>query len=410
MERTASVRTLAARAPVAGNAAVAGADQPAGAAGRTAGAASPQRAPGMARPVPPFTPCSAEVSDAGTRSTNGAGDRPSATMTIAESPSTPLAVEERPSHTVTVVEPPSQARTAPEPPPPLSTAQQRSARDAAPPSLLAAIPAPATSARRTVWRGDTATGGDRSVATETAIALTYGRTTHAVMMATPADLEDFAVGFSLSEGIIAAPEEIVALEIVAVPDGIECRMDLRTHRQDALARRQRRLAGPSGCGLCGLDSLAAAIRPVPDVPAGRRFSPDMLRAAMQAMHAAQALNAATRATHAAGFWTPEQGLVAVREDVGRHNALDKLAGALARGTIAAAGGMVLLSSRVSVEMVQKAAIAGAPVLIAISAPTSLAIRIAQDAGITLVGIARPDGCEVFTHPHRITPQAHCHAG
>ncbi|HVZ07646.1 formate dehydrogenase accessory sulfurtransferase FdhD [Rhodopila sp.] len=251
------------------------------------------------------------------------------------------------------------------------------------------------------WRGDHPSAGERLVAAETPIALTYGRATHAVMLATPADLEDFAVGFSLAEGIIARPHDIATLDIVALPDGIECRMDLGAARLDALTRRHRHMAGPSGCGLCGLDSLVAAMRPPPPVPMGRRFTPAMIRDAMQAMQRAQGLNDATRAVHAAAFWTPESGLVAVREDVGRHNALDKLCGALARAAIDGAAGMVLLSSRVSVEMVQKTAIAGVPVLAAISAPTSLAIRTADAAGITLAGIARSDGCEVFSHPDRI---------
>jgi FdhD protein len=264
------------------------------------------------------------------------------------------------------------------------------------------MPDPVVPARRIAWRGDTAADGVRQVPRETPVALTYNRTTHAVMLASPADLEDFAIGFSLSEGIIANAADILALDIVEVADGIECRMDLADDRLDALTRRQRRLAGPSGCGLCGLDSLAAAIRPAPTVPAGRAFTPAMIQDAMRSMPAAQVQNAATHAVHAAAFWTQEHGLIALREDVGRHNALDKLSGALVRTVVSAADGLVLLSSRVSVEMVQKAATLGAPVIVAISAPTSLAIEVAIAAGITLIGVARADGFEVFTHLDRIT--------
>lgn len=254
---------------------------------------------------------------------------------------------------------------------------------------------------RLIWRGASASAGERVVPQETPVALTYNRATHAVMLATPADLEDFAIGFSLAEGIVADAREIAALEVVTVADGIELRMDLEADRLVALTRRQRRLAGPSGCGLCGLDSLAAAIRPVPPVPDGPALTPAMVEAAISALPAAQALNTLTRAVHAAGFWTPEHGLVALREDVGRHNALDKLSGALARAGIDAAQGIVLLSSRISVEMIQKTAALGAAVVVAVSAPTALAIRTAEAAGITLIGIARPDGFEVFSHPQRI---------
>jgi FdhD protein len=270
------------------------------------------------------------------------------------------------------------------------------------------MPDPVVNAPRVAWRGDTAQDGVRPVPRETPVALTYNRSTHAVMLASPADLEDFAIGFSLSEGIISKAADILALEIVEVPDGIESRMDLAGDRLDALTRRQRRLAGPSGCGLCGLDSLASAIRPAPAVPAGRTFTPAMIQDAMRSMQPAQVLNAATRAVHAAAFWTPERELVALREDVGRHNALDKLSGALARTGVPAADGLLLLSSRVSVEMVQKAATLGAPVIVAISAPTSLAIDVANSAGITLIGVARADGFEVFTNLHRITTRSARH--
>jgi FdhD protein len=270
------------------------------------------------------------------------------------------------------------------------------------------MPDPTVPAARIAWRGDAAQDGIRIVPRETPVALTYNRSTHAVMLASPADLEDFALGFSLSEGIIDSAADILALEIVEVPDGIECRMDLAPERLEALTKRQRRLAGPSGCGLCGLDSLAAAIRPAPRVPAGRTFSPAMVQDAMRSMPAAQTLNATTRAVHAAAFWTPERGLVALREDVGRHNALDKLSGALLRSGVLASDGLLLLSSRISIEMVQKTATLGAPVIVAISAPTSLAIEVAERAGITLIGIARSDGFEVFTHLDRINPRMTCH--
>ena len=169
------------------------------------------------------------------------------------------------------------------------------------------MPDPSLSVPRIVYRGDEASESARTIPRETPVALTYNRATHAVMLATPDDLEDFAVGFSLSEGIIRDAADILALDIISVPDGIECRMDLPPERLDALTRRQRRLTGPSGCGLCGMDSLAAAIRPAPTVPAGGIFTPDMVQAAMQSMPAAQTLNIATRAVHAAAFWTPAQG-------------------------------------------------------------------------------------------------------
>lgn len=255
------------------------------------------------------------------------------------------------------------------------------------------------------WRDGAPVSGERAVPEETAIALVYDGTTLAVMMATPADLEDFAIGFSLSEGVVNSRDEIDDLEIVAQDIGIEIRMRLAEGKALALADRRRISAGPVGCGLCGIESLAEAMRPVPPVVGGAAFSPAAILSALGALEGGQRLNAETRAVHAAALWTLDSGLVAVREDIGRHNALDKLAGALARERADARGGIVLLTSRLSVELVQKASMMGVPVLVAVSAPTALAIRAAEAAGMTLVGIAREDGFEVFTHPERIAEVA-----
>ena len=221
------------------------------------------------------------------------------------------------------------------------------------------------------------------------------------MMATPQDLEDFAVGFSLTEGIITKPADIESLEAVAQDDGVELRTWLRQPEAERLADRRRHIAGPTGCGLCGIDSIAEAMRPAAIVAPGGSFTAGQIMAAMASLAPLQALNDATRAVHAAAFWTPTHGIVALREDVGRHNALDKLAGALARSDIDAATGMVLLTSRVSVEMVQKTAVIGAPLIASVSAPTALAVRMATAAGITLVAIARQDGFEIFSNNHRL---------
>jgi FdhD protein len=189
---------------------------------------------------------------------------------------------------------------------------------------------------------------------------------------------------------------------VHLDDGIELRMWLAPSRADRLSERRRHIAGPTGCGICGIDSIAEAVRPAAIVAKGRSFSPREIMAAMRSISSLQQINIETRAVHAAAFWTPSRGIVSLREDVGRHNALDKLAGALAQDRISASEGMVLLTSRVSVEMVQKTAAMGAPVMVAVSAPTALAVRMADASGITLVAIARADGFEVFTHPGRLT--------
>jgi FdhD protein len=252
------------------------------------------------------------------------------------------------------------------------------------------------------WRRGRATQASRLVAEETAVALSYNGSTHAVMMATPADLEDFGTGFTLTEGIVERASEIRSIELIPSELGIEVRMWLDGDRATALAARRRAISGPVGCGLCGIESLEQARRTPPRVASGSStFHARDLLAAIQALAPLQMLNQQTRSVHAAAFWHPSSGIGPVREDVGRHNALDKLAGALLGEGLPVSGGVVLLTNRLSVEMLQKAAMIGAPVVIAVSAPTTLAIQTAEVAGITLLAIARDDGYGVFTHPHRI---------
>jgi len=253
-------------------------------------------------------------------------------------------------------------------------------------------------APRLVVGRDAIANGARVVPEETAIAFTYGRQTYAVMMATPRDLEDFAYGFSLTEGI-ARPDEISELEIVEHPKGIELRMTLCDGRDVALEGRRRKLAGPVGCGLCGVESLEAAIAPVRHVTSDIRVDRETIFTALSCLSAHQTLNAETRAVHGAGFWPlGANDYKCVREDVGRHNALDKLCGALAGD---ASGGLIVLTSRVSIEMVQKSAAMNGAVVVAMSAPTALALQTANAAGITLIAVARDDSFEVFTGTERV---------
>jgi FdhD protein len=269
-------------------------------------------------------------------------------------------------------------------------------------------PPPSLSVPSLAWRSGEMSASARAVPEETAVAFTFNGTTHAVMMATPGDLEDFALGFALTEGLIEAPSEIASLEIVRTSAGIELRSWLPEDRAKAYAARRRSMAGPTGCGLCGIESIEEATRPAPFVSNASRFDSGAIIKAMASLPSQQKLNRQTSAVHAAGFWTPARGLVAVREDVGRHNALDKLIGALVRGGDVAAHGIVLLTSRVSIELIQKAARFGAPVVAAVSAPTAAGVRLAGACGITLVAIARGQDFEVFTHPERIIDRAQHH--
>lgn len=254
------------------------------------------------------------------------------------------------------------------------------------------------------WDGDGWSGIAPALPEETAVALSYNGTTHAVMMATPSDLEDFGLGFSLAEGVVRIVEEVTSIAVVAVPGGVDVQMTLDDSAAARLGARRRHMAGPVGCGLCGIDSIAEALTPVRPVRAPCRLTPPDVSRAMALLPRAQVLHDTTHAAHAAAFFTPTGGLVAVREDVGRHNALDKLAGALLRGRQDAGTGAVLLTCRVSVDMVQKAAALGTAVVIATSAPTAHAVRLAQEAGLTLIGQARAGRFTVFARPERIDCQ------
>lgn len=245
--------------------------------------------------------------------------------------------------------------------------------------------------------------GSRPLPEEVAVALSFNGSTQAVMMATPADLTDFAYGFALTEGI-ATPAQIDSVEIVPAGDGIDVQVWLRNDAEQRLAARRRTMAGPVGCGLCGIDSIEQAMRPVAQIaPSPFRMTPAQVMRAVASLTDRQPLHDVTRAAHCAAFWTPD-GILAAREDVGRHNALDKLAGHVIRA--GHAQGAVILTSRVSIDMVQKVCALGAPILIAVSAPTAHAVDLAEEAGLTLIALARSDRFEVFTHSDRLTETAH----
>ena len=272
-----------------------------------------------------------------------------------------------------------------------------------PPVSFGIVPAPAPTARvRAVAPGGLDTA--RTLPEETPVALVYNGGTQAVMMATPADIEDFAWGFTLSEGILprhALPEvEVVAHDTPSGP-AIEARMWVDGRTEAMLASRRRANLGPVGCGLCGIDSLSEALRPLPELPEAHiGLTVADVKFALGELRDWQPLHDETRAVHAAGFWQPGNGILMAREDVGRHNALDKLIGALAREGIDPAMGAVALTSRLSVEMIQKTVMAGCPILLAVSAPTARAVRIAEQTNLTLASTSRGE-VHVFTHPRRI---------
>jgi FdhD protein len=239
------------------------------------------------------------------------------------------------------------------------------------------------------------------LAVEVPVALVYNGRPHAVMMCTPADLEDFAVGFTVSE-MIAPAGQISRVDAVKYARGIELQMEIPAAAADALAERARAIVGRTGCGLCGVEVIDDALREPRLVQSGLRLTRDALWRASESLGGQQPLNRDTNAIHAAAWASADGALQIVREDVGRHNALDKVIGALFRSQRAASDGFAVVTSRASYELVQKAAVANIPVLAAVSRPTALAVDLAEQAGITLIGLLRGRTANVYTHAARLS--------
>lgn len=251
------------------------------------------------------------------------------------------------------------------------------------------------------WKNGQLTRTTDFVTEEVPVALVYHGVPHVVMLASPADLEDYAVGFTVSEGLVGSPSEIQSVEVERAAESIEVRIGIAGERFSELLRRRRNLTGRSGCGLCGAETVEEAIRPPVQVAKGPTVTSADLHAALIQLDSMQPVNARTGSIHAAAWVVPGKGIQFVREDVGRHNALDKVIGALVRSGTDVAAGYAVITSRASFEMVQKAAAAGITFLVAVSAPTALAIRMAEQTGLTLVGFARRDQHVVYAHPHRL---------
>jgi FdhD protein len=271
------------------------------------------------------------------------------------------------------------------------------------PALAPPAPARAPAHARHVlrMRREVLASVEDMVVDEVPVALVYNGISHAVMMATPADLEEFALGFSLSEGIVARPGECYGIEVEPGPDGIAVHLEIASQAFTALKARRRTLAGRTGCGLCGVDSLQQVSRALPQLTPARGFHAAAVRRALDAVGAEQALTRSTGAAHAAAWCGMDGGLRIVREDVGRHNALDKVIGAMARARAQPADGFLLITSRVSFEMAQKAIMAGVPALVGMSAPTLAAVELAEQAGMTLLAFARGRDFVCYTHPQQL---------
>lgn len=239
------------------------------------------------------------------------------------------------------------------------------------------------------------------MAEEVPVVLVYNTQPHVVMLTTPLNLEDFALGFSLTEEIIHHPSELQSVRVFQRSKGVEVRMTIPETRFEQLHGKGKNMTGRTGCGLCGASTLEQAVRRPRPVSKGLPLDASLLSGAMADMHEKQTLNQLTGAVHAAAWLEPERGIVAVREDVGRHNALDKLIGSLAKAQCNFEGGWLLVTSRASYEMVQKASSVGITLLAAISAPTGLAIQLAEECGLTLIGFTRNDNHTIYTHPQRL---------
>jgi len=251
------------------------------------------------------------------------------------------------------------------------------------------------------WKHGTLTPTTDIVAEEMPVALVYHDVPHVVMLATPADLEDYGVGFTLSEGLVARADEIRGVEVVQGEASADVKISVAWERFTALLQRRRNLAGRTGCGLCGAETAEDAIRECQPVPPGVTITVAELHETMAQLAARQPINSRTGSVHAAAWVVPGKGIQVVREDVGRHNALDKTIGALARAQADFGAGYMLITSRASYEMVQKCATVGIALLVALSAPTAFAVRLAERAGLTLVAFARADQHVVYAHPQRL---------
>jgi len=243
---------------------------------------------------------------------------------------------------------------------------------------------------------------DDFVAEEVPVVLMYNGVSHVVMLATPTNLEDFALGFSLTEGIIANAAELESAKMYQRSNGIEVQLKIPEVRLQGLADKGRNLTGRTGCGLCGATTLKQAIKPTRSVAGELKISAAQLTTALRNLSEHQKLNQLTGAIHAVAWVSPEKGIIELREDVGRHNALDKLIGALLKRNTDFGAGFMITTSRASYEMVQKATAVSVTILVAISAPTALAIRLAQASGLTLIGFARDNSCVIYSHSQRFT--------